>query len=256
MTITNDDFVLLSAYGDGELSPGEALDMQRRLAADPALRAMAERLGVLSGAVKEALVVPPASPVLRTRIVQKLGFNDATPRRRLPQTWRSLAAVLLVGLFGGGLIGSSATYLGLVADSDSTTDAVLAGHLRGLIAPQPFDVASSNRHVVKPWFNGRTTIAPQVPDFTSQGFPLVGGRIDVVGGKAVPTLVYRHDKHVISVTVVPATARSAMGEERRAGSTIERWTAGDLAYWAVSDLQAGELRHFTELFRAQVTHER
>ncbi len=149
------------------------------------------------------------------------------------------------------MLGSSATYWGLSSAGDATAEAVLAGHLRGLAAPQPFDIASSNRHVVKPWFNGRTTVAPPAPDLAEQGFPLAGGRIDIVGGKPVPTLVYRHDQHVISVTVVPSAAGGFAGEEHRDGSTIERWTSGDLSYWVVTDLDPGELRAFTELFRAK-----
>ena len=253
MNVDDETFLLLNAYRDGELSPGEALAMERKLAADPALRALAERLGALSGAVQSALVTPPAPVALRARIVQQIGFADPprrTGRPARPQ-WQPLAAMLLVGLLGGGLIGSGATYLGFSPGSDATPAAVLAGHLRGLAAPQPFDIASSNRHVVKPWFNGRTTIAPEAPDFADRGFPLAGGRIDIVAGKPVPTLVYRHDQHVISVTVAPKTGGGPAGEEHRDGSTIEHWTAGDLTYWTVSDLDPHELRSFIDLFRAQ-----
>ena len=133
----------------------------------------------------------------------------------------------------------------------ATMEAVLSGHLRGLAAPQPFDIASSNRHVVKPWFNGRTTIAPEAPDLADKGFPLVGGRIDVIDGKSVPTLVYQHDKHVISVTIVPRTTSAVSGENRLDGSTIEHWNAGDLTYWAVSDVAGKDLRAFVDLYRAQ-----
>ena len=252
MTSDDERFLLLNAYRDGELSAGEALDMERQLAADPALRAMADRLASLSAALAPALDTPPAPAALRGRIVQQLGFNDAAPRRRMmSQPWQSLAAVLLVGLVAGGLLGSGATYLGLGPGQEGVTEAVLAGHLRGLAAPQPYDIASSNRHVVKPWFNGRTTIAPQAPDFAEQGYPLAGGRIDVVEGKAVPTLVYRRDQHVISVTITPAISTTAAAELRRGGSTIERWSTGDLTDWAVSDVEAKALRDFTALFRAQ-----
>lgn len=103
--------------------------------------------------------------------------------------------------------------------------------------------------MVKPWFNGRTIIAPDAPDLSERGYPLVGGRIDIVDGKPVPTLVYRHDRHVISVTVVPATGDAPAGEERRDGTFIERWSAGDLTYWAVSDLNARDLRSFVALYR-------
>lgn len=272
--MTDDEtLLLLSAYADGELSPGEVLAMERRLAADPDARALAERLRDLSATLRGPLAGPPAPESLRARVIEQIGFTDLPPSRgrlggplgtRLGswvgtwveawlESWRrsrqALAATLLVGLVGGAALGSGIVYLDRPDGAPDTGAAVLAGHLRGLAAPQPFDVASSDRHVVKPWFNGRTTLAPEAPDLSDKGFPLVGGRVDIVGGTPVPTLVYRRDRHVISVTVVPAA--DGPGEERRDGSTIERWRLGDLTYWAVSDLNRRDLRAFADLFQSR-----
>lgn len=249
--MTNDEtMILLGAYRDGELSPSETLDLERRLATDPDERALSERLGTLSGALHEALSMPPAPAALHAKLSRQFGVAVPAPRRFDMQRWQALAAALVVGLVGGGLLGAGGTYLQMEPGPGATMEAVLAGHLRGLAAPQPFDIASSNRHVVKPWFNGRTTIAPEAPDLADKGFPLVGGRIDVIDGKSVPTLVYQHDKHVISVTIVPRTATAA-GRDRLGGSTIEHWNAGDLTYWAVSDVAGKDLRAFVDLYRAQ-----
>src|SRR6202000_2989297 len=79
-------------------------------------------------------------------------------------------------------------------------DAAVAGHVRALAAGTPFDVASSDRHTVKPWFAGKVTFAPQVVDLADKGFPLVGGRVDVIDGRTAATLVFRHDKHIVSLT--------------------------------------------------------
>lgn len=270
--MTDDEtLLLLSAYADGELSPGEVLAMDRRLAADPDARAMAERLRDLSGTLRATLAGPPAPESLRARVIEQIGFFDPPPSRnrfggplgsRLGSwleswsgtwrgSWQALAATLLLGLVGGAGLGGGAVYLDRPGGAPDTGEVVLAGHLRGLAAPQPFDVASSDRHVVKPWFNGRTTIAPEAPDLSDKGFPLVGGRVDIVGGTPVPTLVYRRDRHVISVTVIPAADGPAAGEERRDGSTIERWRLGDLTYWAVSDLNRCDLRTFADLFQSR-----
>ena len=253
--MTDDEtLLLLSAYADGELSPGEVLAMERRLAADPDARAMAERLRALSNTLRGTLAGAPAPESLRARVIAQIGFSDPQPSRvglrSWLGSWRALAATLLVGLVGGAALGGGAAYLDRPGSAPDTGEAVLAGHLRGLAAPQPFDVASSDRHVVKPWFNGRTTIAPDAPDLSDQGFPLAGGRVDIVAGIPVPTLVYRRDRHVISVTVISATDGAA-GEERRDGSTIERWHLGDLTYWAVSDLNLRDLRAFADLFRTR-----
>ena len=251
MTDGDDTLLLLGAYRDGELSPGETLDMDRRLAADLVLRARLDRLGAFSGAVRDVLAAPPIPPALKARVIAQ-GRRHDRARRPWRQALQPLAAMLLVGLLGGGLIGSGVTVLGLGPRAgEAIADAVLAGHLRGLAAPSPFDVASSNRHVVKPWFNGRTMLAPEAPDLAAEGFGLAGGRIDIVGSKPVPTLVYGHDQHVISVTAVLRDASAPETELHRGGLTIERWSAGDLDYWAVSDLDPRELRGFVTLFRAQ-----
>ncbi len=249
MTDDHETTMLLGAYQDGELSPGEALAMERRLATEPGLRARAEQLGLLSGAIRDALLTPPPSRALRARVVQAIGFGGGAPRPSWLRSGLPMAAMLLIGLLGGGVIGGGAGTWLASPGSRMIEEAVVAGHLRGLIAPQPFDIASSNRHVVKPWFNGRTTVAPDAIDLASQGFPLAGGRIDVVGGKAVPTLVYHHDQHVISVTVVPRTAGVSEGEDHRDGYTVRYWSVGDLTYWLVSDLDAAALHTFETLFR-------
>ncbi|MCJ2048286.1 anti-sigma factor family protein [Methylobacterium sp. J-070] len=263
----DETLLLLGAYLDGELSAGEVLAMERRLAAEPGLRAAAERLRGLSDGLRETLARPPVPGTLRGRAIRQVGFADPPPGRGAwPKSWSgpwnasgtsapwsggpwpALAATLLLGVAGGATLGSGALR---VDRPEAAGEAVLAGHLRGLAAPQPFDIASSDRHVVKPWFNGRTTVAPEAPDLADQGFPLVGGRIDIVAGAPVPTLVYRRDRHVISVTAVPAADGPGAGEERRDGSTIERWRLGDLTYWAVSDLNQHDLRAFVDLFRSR-----
>jgi anti-sigma factor RsiW len=119
------------------------------------------------------------------------------------------------------------------------------------MAPQPTDVASSDRHTVKPWFNGRIPQAPRVVDLAKDDFPLAGGRLDVVGRTPVSTLVYRHAKHLISLTAVPAagSANAAPISGKVEGYNVLRWTEDGVAYWAISDMAAADLNKFAELFR-------
>jgi anti-sigma factor RsiW len=120
------------------------------------------------------------------------------------------------------------------------------------MASQPIDVASSDRHTVKPWFNGRTIRSPRVVDLAKDGFPLVGGRIDVIARMPVPALVYRYQKHLISVTATQGTGTTA--RERDAdGYHLITWTDGDVTYWAVSDVGLHELEEFVKLFRVAPT---
>jgi anti-sigma factor RsiW len=130
-------------------------------------------------------------------------------------------------------------------------EGVVDAHIRSLMASQPIDVASSDRHTVKPWFNGRIPQAPRVVDLAKEDFPLVGGRIDVVGEVPVPTLVYGHGKHIISLTAVPASGRANSAPVLSAvgGYNMYRWTEDGVAYWAVSDVASADLDKFAELFR-------
>jgi anti-sigma factor RsiW len=117
---------------------------------------------------------------------------------------------------------------------------------------QIVDVVSSDQHTVKPWFDGKIDFAPEVRDLSANGFPLVGGRLDYLDGKTVAALVYHRNKHPINLFIAPeATSRSASPTViTRRGYNVFSWADNGMKCWAVSDLNQGELREFTELVRA------
>jgi anti-sigma factor RsiW len=118
------------------------------------------------------------------------------------------------------------------------------------MAPQPADVASSDRQTVKPWFSGRIPLAPRVVDLAQDGFPLIGGRVDVVNRTPVPSLVYGRRQHLISLTAVPNVSIGSRTSQTVQGYNMIAWTAEGMTYWAVSDLNLEELQMFARLFRA------
>jgi len=242
VTPAQDDRLWLNAYIDGELDPAHALEFEQRLAADPALAAAHARIAALRGAIRERVPREQASPQLRRRVA-------ALARPQPAPGWRALAASVAVAFVAG----SALTYvvLGPGGQESGTPVAplVVASHMRSLMASQPIDVASSDRHTVKPWFNGKLPESPRVVDLASQGFPLVGGRIDVIGLTPVPTLVYRHRLHVISLTALPSKFAAA-APRTIDGYNIVDWTDGNVTYWAVSDLSPPELEDFARAFRA------
>ena len=103
-------------------------------------------------------------------------------------------------------------------------DEVIDSHLRSLLADHLTDVASSDKHTVKPWFAGRTELSPPGVDLASQGFPLIGGRLDLIEGKPIPALVYRAGKHVINVFVLPAQRGDFAESVTRRGYNLRHWT--------------------------------
>lgn len=247
MSLDNETILLVTAYHDGELSPFEALAMQRRIAAEPELQALVNDLQGLSSSLKHVLSIEAAPERLRGRVVDAIGLSDEVPLRRRPPQWRLLAASVLIGMVMGGAVIEAINYR-TSSGGISLADSLYQAHLRSLAAPQPFDIASSDRHVVKPWFNGRTSVSPAAPDLSADGFPLIGGRIDIVSGISVPVLVYKHDRHIISVTVLTGMPDSFGGEASRDGSNFVHWNIGDLNYWAVSDLNDTDLRRFAAAF--------
>jgi len=241
-----DPRLLVHAYLDGELDPAHALEIERQLADDPALAAERERVEALRRAIAEQLPREGAPPGLAHRIEAALGLRPAPALARSSSrpSWRALAASVAVAAF----LVSSATWLAL-SPGPADADRVVANHMRALMAAQPVDVGSSDRHTVKPWFNGRIPEAPRVVDLAGAGFPLVGGRIDVVGRTPVATLVYRHRQHLISLSEVPGRTIAAP-ERQIAGYNIVSWTDDGVAYWAVSDVAAADLDAFAKAFRA------
>jgi anti-sigma factor RsiW len=115
------------------------------------------------------------------------------------------------------------------------------------------DVASSDQHTVKPWFNGRIDLSPPVTDLAAQGYPLVGGRLDYLNRRPVAALVYKRHQHVINLFVMPAEGGVVPANAAASlnGYNLRHWREGALRFWAVSDLNAAELEEFERLVRTQ-----
>jgi anti-sigma factor RsiW len=243
MTMNDDDRMLVHAYVDGELDPANARALEARLEQTPALAAERDRLEALQRVLRTRfpLAAPPEG--LRERIERAAGLRRAPAR----PTWMALAASVALAL----MLGSSATFVTLAPRGDATADAVVSDHIRALMAPQPADVASSDRHTVKPWFNGKIPESPRVVDLAKADFPLLGGRIDVIDRTPAPVLVYGHRKHVISLTAIPTPGKPDAPPAARdsEGYHLLAWTAGGVTYWAVSDMAAADLARFADLFR-------
>jgi len=251
MKISERDWEQLNALSDGELDASSAQALRRRIAESPELRTAFETLESSRDAVRR-LQRPEFSDELQRRLEALAGPAPATAqtpaRPGLMATWRQLAA----SIAATAVIASTVTYLVMAPATASAgiDDLVTSSHRRSLLAATPVDVQSSDRHTVKPWLDARIGISPPAPDLKDKQYPLIGGRVDVIEKQAVPSLVYRHNEHTITLMAIPGAAGTSLPVLVASGGyNVVRWGGNGFNYWAVSDLQGQELRDFVTDFR-------
>jgi anti-sigma factor RsiW len=243
----------LGPYLDGELPAGEAAVIEEHLKTCPDCAAAQRRLAATSSQLRAGLMRYPAPDVLKARIRAALAQPNAelsaTPRRvplfRLISWPSTIAAAALVAVL------SSALTMSLTERrpaGETVQSELLSSHIRSLMPGHLTDVASNDQHNVKPWFNGRVDMSPNVPRLDSLGFPLVGGRIDYIGGRTVAVIVYTRRQHVINVYAWPtATTDDAPVATSSHGYNFIRSSRLGEELWIVSDLNRAELGDFAKL---------
>jgi anti-sigma factor RsiW len=235
-----DKILLLQAELDGELGVAETAALQAHVLTCAGCRALREDLRALSSGLRRDAVRHAAPERLRAALLARAAPKRWQARRlaRHPALAFGLGAALAAGVMLAVLPGPGA----------GLEDEAVAGHIRALQPGHLTDVPSSDRHTVRPWFDGRIDYAPPVRDFAAAGFPLLGGRLDYLGGRPVAALAYRHDRHLIDLYVWPAAGAAAPAEQNRSGYAVVSWRAGGMAFLAVSDVEAPELLAFARLW--------
>lgn len=280
---------LLTAYVDAELDVANSIEIETHLETCPACARIVDSQQRVRSAIQSSDLAYQLPGGLRERIGSALRQESASleveteapgvasiaargeagaqrqpsggappgafdaPRGRLPRRtawpWIAVAAGVLLAIFLTGKIafGPSGPPSDLVAQEivDSHIRAAMPGHLT--------DVESTDRHTVKPWFNGKLDFSPPVEDFTSDGFPLTGGRLDAIGGKTVAALIYRRNRHLINLYVWPSTEPASSAALRQIqGYNLVHWNQAGFAWWLVSDLNASELQQLASRLRGSV----
>jgi len=232
---------------DGELDAARAADFERHLISCADCVAVLEANESVRSFIQRAGLYERAPRALRQKVQAQLG--GAAPSSVVPigkpasWRWLALAATILVAVFLGWRLlsfpGGGETAL---------ASAIVDAHLRSLQPGHLEDVQSTDQHTVKPWFDGKLDFAPPVHDFVNEGFPLQGGRLDVVRGRTVAVLVYARRKHLINVFVWPTTeADSEPVSGAQLGYHWINWRKGGMEMCAVSDVSRDDLAELQRL---------
>lgn len=249
-------------YLDGELDLARTIEMETHLQTCADCARELESQKALRAALQRSSLAYAAPAALRERIQSSLRASVPAEAPERASAWRPVLFLRWAGAFAVlALCAVTAWQLlpglrGRASDQRLAAE-VLASHVRSLEASHLMDVAFTDQHTVKPWFDGKLDFSPPVEDLASDGFPLVGGRLDYLEGREVAALVYQRRKHFINVFVWPGAAGSSSTQtlEPRQGYNLMRWSRGGFQFWAVSDVSAQDLADFVRLLETRIAPE-
>jgi anti-sigma factor RsiW len=236
---------LLNAYFDGELDLSNSLQIEHHLEECPGCPALYRKMATLRQEIVAANLDFGANADLshlRSSIRRRVHRSEPWLQLwRRPWVVTAAAAALLLAAVLPFRMGSATNH---------TERELVDDHVRSMITGHLVDVPSSDHHTVKPWFEGKLSFSPPVPELADRGFTLAGGRLDVIAGQTAAALVYQRRKHIINLWITPPDKQvPTMVQTQINGFNLVHWQSGAFAYWAVSDLNAAELREFVELIR-------
>ncbi|HEY2119802.1 MAG TPA: anti-sigma factor [Candidatus Acidoferrum sp.] len=239
-------------YFDNELDALGAAEFERHLEQCPECAAALDSLKSLRSSMIGSQLYEKTPASVRRKVLKDVHSASPIPSTptvtpaQTPWSWLAVAAALILFAYAGWRVAS--VYRGANNDEVLAAEAVDA-HLRSLQPGHLTDIISTDQHTVKPWFDGKLDFSPPVRDFSEQGFPLEGGRLDVVHGRTVAALVYGRRKHFVSVFIWPV---AELEISPRAGSSRGYqwldWRKGGMEFYAVSDTSSADLAQLQRLF--------
>lgn len=239
---------VVHAYFDNELDALSAAEFERHLKQCSDCATALASLQSLRSSMQGAELYEKTPPALRKKLLVSVSSVRPISIERSGKSWRWLAvaaAVLLLASVGWQV---ASQRHGDHGDSVLAAEAVDA-HLRSLQPGHLTDVVSSDQHTVKPWFDGKLDFAPPVRDFADRGFPLLGGRLDVVHGRTIAAVVYGRRKHVVNVFIWPTNEKDEMARTgSQQGYQWINWHAGGMEFCAVSDATLSDLQQLQGFF--------
>jgi anti-sigma factor RsiW len=242
---------LIEPYADGELDAAGILEVEKHIHDCPACALAWRNAQSLKKVLKQEALFFTAPTELRRAIKAELRsqVEPKSPWSFWSWNWlttatTSVATACLALLFTVTLTRPSA--------EQRLAQEIVSSNIRSLMADHMLDVVSTDQHTVKPWFNGKLDFSPPVKDLAAQAFPLIGGRLDYIGGRSVAALVFHRNKHVINLFIWPTTEKDSKPTTSASiqGYNVVHWTNAGMAFWTVSDLNGKELMEFVQDFAA------
>ena len=244
--------IQLHAYFDGELDAPSAAAFEGHLKSCSECQSVLAAEEALRTSIAQANLYERAPAGLRRSLAMQLPAPPVAPSvfvQPASSAWRWLALAASV-LFLASLGWQLRQYFPGAPHQPPIIAAALDAHLRSLQQGHLADVESTDQHTVKPWFDGKLDFAPSVRDFAADGFPLLGGRLDILNGKTVAALVYGRRKHIINVFVWPTPpSEAAPGYGESHGYNWAAWQSGGFGFCAVSDVSPADLQQLQRLFQ-------
>jgi anti-sigma factor RsiW len=257
VTCSKEKAILLHGMLDGQLDAMNAVQFEEHLEVCPLCAAEYERQKQMRAAIWTSGVAHKAPDSLRLRIEAAIGpvgtGAPSMPANANRMRQRSLRTSWWISGVSLALAASLALFIALPHPRTGALEEELVdSHVRSLLASHLTDVQSSDRHTVRPWFNGKVDVAPPAVDLADKGFPLIGGRLDYIDDRVVAALVYRRNGHVINVFVrsAPEAKNSEPREISYRGYNLCRWREKGTEFWAVTDASQSELKEFEQLYSA------
>jgi len=241
----------IHGYFDGELDAVRSAEFERHLENCARCQAVLEGLESLRTQLQQSDLYERASTDLHEKIRKQIAQETTTAIVSPRLLWRRWFLLPAFGTLAGAALIAIMLFIIPSHRQSTLTAELIDAHVRSLQPGHLFDVQSTDQHTVKPWFDGKLDFIPPVSDFAAQGFPLVGGRLDVIDGHNVAALVYGRRKHFINVFMWPKRETESIADSSgsRQGYNWVSGHSGDMQIYLVSDAALSDLRELKNLIR-------
>jgi anti-sigma factor RsiW len=240
---------LIDPYADGELEAAAIVELEQHLQSCSACGIAWRNLQSLKKTLKQDALYFTAPEELRRRIKSELPSpaKEVSPLQTWNWDWLTTAMSAVAAACLALLLTITLTR---PSSEQALAQEIVSGHVRSLMANHMLDVVSTDQHTVKPWFNGKLDFSPPVKNLAEQEFPLIGGRLDYIGGHSAAALIFQRHKHIINLFIWPAQENASKPKSSMSlqGYNVIHWSEAGMTFWAVSDLNEKELMEFARDF--------